>query len=124
MSDRRCLCCEQVFQPAPYHPQQLVCSRPECQRQRRRNYHRRHVVSDTLRPLPALIPDYRDTAEGSVYIDLRWHFDANRYYAPPRFVGQHLIAKAAASQKGGDPRARTWGEEWCEAARVSALSAT
>ncbi len=48
MSDRRCLCCQQVFQPAPYHPQQLVCSQPECQRQRRRNYHRRQLASDSL----------------------------------------------------------------------------
>jgi hypothetical protein len=52
---------------------------------------------DTLRPLPALAPDYRDTSEVFVYKDLRWHFDANRYYAPPRFIEQHLIAKADAS---------------------------
>jgi len=48
MCERRCLYCQQVFQPAPYHPQQLICSRPECQRQRRRNYHRRQVASDSL----------------------------------------------------------------------------
>ena len=52
---------------------------------------------DTLRPLPALAPDYRDTAEVFVYKDLRWHFDANRYYAPPRCIEQHLIAKADSS---------------------------
>jgi len=34
------------------------------------------------RPLPALTPDYRDTATVFVYKDLRWHFDANRYCAP------------------------------------------
>ncbi len=48
MSDCRCLYCQQVFQPAPYHPQQLVCSQPECQRQLRRDYHRRQVASDSL----------------------------------------------------------------------------
>jgi transposase len=52
---------------------------------------------DCLRPLPALAPDYRDTAEVFVHKDLRWHFDANHYCAPARFVGQHLIAKADAS---------------------------
>ena len=52
---------------------------------------------DTLRPLPALAPDYRDTAEVFVYKDLRCHFDANRYYAPPRYIEQHLIAKADAT---------------------------
>ena len=48
MNDRRCRYCQQVFQPAPYHPQQLVCSQPECQRQRRRDYHRRKIRSDPL----------------------------------------------------------------------------
>src|SRR5262249_18336692 len=52
---------------------------------------------DTLRPLPALAPDYRDTAEVFVYKDLRWHSDANRYYAPPRYLEHHLIAKAYSS---------------------------
>jgi transposase len=52
---------------------------------------------DALRPLPALTPDYRDTATVFVYKDLRWHFDANRYCAPPRFIGQHLTAKGDAS---------------------------
>jgi len=52
---------------------------------------------DCLRPLPALAPDYRDTAEVLVHKDLRWHFDANHYGAPARWVGQHLIAKADSS---------------------------
>jgi len=48
MSDRRCRYCQQVFQPARYHPQQLVCSQPSCQRQRRRDYHRAKIRSDPL----------------------------------------------------------------------------
>jgi transposase len=48
---------------------------------------------DCLRPLPALIPDYRDTVEVFIHQDLRWHFDANHYCAPARWVGQHLVAK-------------------------------
>lgn len=52
---------------------------------------------DCLRPLPALSPDYRDTAEVFVHKDLRWHFDSNHYCAPARFVGQRLIAKADSS---------------------------
>jgi transposase len=52
---------------------------------------------DCLRPLPALAPDYRDTAEVLVHKDLRWHFDANHYCAPARFIGQRLMAKADAS---------------------------
>jgi hypothetical protein len=52
---------------------------------------------DCLRPLPALAPDYRDTVEVLVHKDLRWNFDANRYWAPARWVGQELIAKADSS---------------------------
>jgi len=52
---------------------------------------------DRLRPLPEFVPDYRDTAEVFVHKDLRWHFDANHYCAPARFVGQRLIAKADVS---------------------------
>jgi len=52
---------------------------------------------DCLRPLPALAPDYRDTAEVLVHKDLRWHFDANHYCAPARLIGQRLMAKADAA---------------------------
>ena len=47
-----------------------------------------------LRPVPLLAPDYRDTAEATVYKDLRLHFDGNRYCVPPRYVGSKLTVKA------------------------------
>jgi hypothetical protein len=46
MSDRCCRYCQQVFQLSRYHPHQLVCSRLNCQRQRRREYHRRKLCTD------------------------------------------------------------------------------
>ena len=46
MSDRRCRFCQQVFQLSRYHPHQLVCGRPDCQTQRRREYHRRKLHTD------------------------------------------------------------------------------
>ena len=48
MSDHRCRYCQQVFQPAPYHPQQLVCSQTACQRQRRHDYQRQKIASDAV----------------------------------------------------------------------------
>jgi hypothetical protein len=48
MSDRRCPYCLQVFQPARYHSQQVVCSQPPCQRQRRRDYQRQKIASDPV----------------------------------------------------------------------------
>ncbi len=53
--------------------------------------------SNTLRPLPVIPYDYRDTAEALVYKDLRLHFDGNRYCVPPRFVGRRLTLKADSS---------------------------
>ena len=49
-----------------------------------------------LRPLPALLPDYRDTADVLVHKDIRIYFDGNRYCAPPSLVGEHLLLKADA----------------------------
>jgi hypothetical protein len=48
MNDRRCRYCQQAFRPAPYHPQQLVCSKPACQRQRRDDYRRQKIASDPV----------------------------------------------------------------------------
>jgi hypothetical protein len=48
MNGRRCPYCQQVFAPAPYHPQQLVCSQSACQRQRRRDYQRQKIASDPV----------------------------------------------------------------------------
>lgn len=52
---------------------------------------------EALRPLPALTPDYRDTADALVHKDLRLSFDGNRYCVPPRYVGRQLTVKADAS---------------------------
>ena len=48
MKDRRCPYCQQLFWPDPYHPQQLVCNQANCQRQRRRDYHRQKIASDPV----------------------------------------------------------------------------
>ena len=48
MNDRRCPYCQKTFRPAPYHPRQLVCSEPGCQRQRRNDYHRQKITSDPV----------------------------------------------------------------------------
>ena len=44
---RRCRYCQQIFQPSRYHLQQIVCSRPDCQRLRRREYHRHKLHTDS-----------------------------------------------------------------------------
>jgi hypothetical protein len=56
MSDHRCRCCNQLFQPSLFCPHQFVCSRPDCQRERRRGYHRRKIETD---------PEYRQICRDS-----------------------------------------------------------
>ena len=43
---RCCRYCQQIFQPSIYRPEQSVCSQPECQRQRRSDYHRERIRRD------------------------------------------------------------------------------
>jgi transposase len=52
---------------------------------------------ESLKPPPAMVPDYRDAAEALVHKDIRLSFDGNRYCVPPRYVGHKLTVKADAS---------------------------
>lgn len=51
-------------------------------------------VVESLLPMPALVPDYRDTADPLVRKDLRLEFDGNRYCVPARYIGCRLTVKA------------------------------
>ena len=50
--------------------------------------------AETLKPLPPLDPDYRDTVLARVHKDIRLRFDGNRYCVPARYVGRMLVIKA------------------------------
>ncbi|MGA8439272.1 MAG: hypothetical protein WB762_32490 [Candidatus Sulfotelmatobacter sp.] len=52
---------------------------------------------ESLRALPVIVPDYRDTTEALVHKDLRLSFDGNRYCVPPHYLGRRLTIKADAS---------------------------
>ena len=52
---------------------------------------------ESLRPLPPIMPDYRDATAALVYKDIRLSFDGNRYCVPPRYVGEKLTVKADSS---------------------------
>jgi len=53
--------------------------------------------SESLRQLPAMLPDCRDVAEALVHKDMRLSFDGNRYCVPARYVGHKLTVKGDAS---------------------------
>jgi hypothetical protein len=52
---------------------------------------------DALRPLPPVLPDYRDSVEALVHKDMRVQFDGNRYCVPHRLVGRRITLKADSS---------------------------
>ncbi len=52
----QCRYCQRDFQASVYHPEQRVCSEPECQRRRRVDYHRLKIQTDA---------NYRDTVRNS-----------------------------------------------------------
>jgi hypothetical protein len=56
MGERRCLYCQQVFQPSKFQLRQTVCDETECQRKRRTDYHRKKIASD---------PEYREVCRDS-----------------------------------------------------------
>ncbi len=47
LPSRCCRYCQKLFQPSNYRPQQSVCSDPECQQHRRRDYHRLKIRTDS-----------------------------------------------------------------------------
>lgn len=51
-------------------------------------------LTGSLLPVPALLPDYRDSAAPLVRKDLRLEFDSNCYCVPARYVGTRLLVKA------------------------------
>ena len=46
IQSRRCPYCQSSFLSSAYRPQQSVCGRPECQRRRRSDYHRKKLATD------------------------------------------------------------------------------
>jgi hypothetical protein len=67
MGERRCLYCQQVFQPSKFQLRQAVCGGADCQRHRRTDYHRAKIAADpeygevcrdSLRKWRSRNPDY------------------------------------------------------------------
>ncbi len=56
MGERRCLYCQQMFQPSKFQRRQTVCSEADCQRRRRADYRRRKLAAD---------PEYREVCRDS-----------------------------------------------------------
>jgi hypothetical protein len=56
MGERLCRYCQKSFQPSKFQPLQSACSEPDCQRQRRTDYHKKKIATD---------PEYREVCRDS-----------------------------------------------------------
>jgi hypothetical protein len=79
MSTRCCPYCSEHFTPSRYHPDQVVCSGPACQRQRRAAYHRQKLQDD---------PSYRDQCRDSQQQWREQHPEYMRTYRKSRQSSQ------------------------------------
>jgi len=94
LSTSRCLYCQGCFLPSVYRPQQKVCSRPDCQRQRRRDYHRRKLATD---------PEYRQIAHDS---QKKWREAHPEYLRQYRAQHPEAVARNRQRQQVRDQKPR------------------
>jgi hypothetical protein len=78
---RRCPYCHRPFLPSIYRPHQVVCSQAECQRQRRTDYHRQKLRTDS---------EYRQVAHDS---QRKWR------QAHPDYLRQYLAQHPEAVER-------------------------
>ena len=90
-----CLYCKCTFLRSPYRPQQAVCSRPECQRRRRADYHRRKLEAD---------PEYRQIAHDS---QKKWD-EAHPDYLPHYAEHPEAVERNRQRQQPRDQKRRIW----------------
>jgi hypothetical protein len=94
MSDHRCPYCKQAFQSSLFCPGQSVCSRPDCQRQRRRDYHRRKIASD---------PVYRQVCRDS---PRKWRGQHPGYWKQYRQLHPEVVERNRQQQRRRDQKRR------------------
>src|SRR5262245_866577 len=94
MPSRSCHYCQQKFQQSIYRPQQSVCSRADCQRQRRRDYHRDRIRNDA-----AYAEDVRASQQ-------KWRASHPEYWKQYRQRHPELVEKNRKQQHQRDQKRR------------------
>lgn len=94
MPRRCCRFCSQSFEPSRFHPEQSVCGRPECQKQRRAEYHRKRIAAD---------PEYAEVVRDS---RRKWRQTHSDY--PQRYRQSHpaAVERNRQLQRGRDAQRR------------------
>jgi hypothetical protein len=91
---RRCLYCRSLFLPSRHRPQQRVCSRPDCQRQRRTNSRRQKLATDL---------EYRQVVRDS---RKKWWDEHPNYQNERRKANPGLVEKNRQKQHIRDQKRR------------------
>ena len=89
---RRCLYCQSSFLPSGHRPQQRVCSRPDCQRQRRANSRRQKLATDV---------EYRQVVRDS---QKQWWDEHPNYQKERRKANPELVERNRQKQHIRDQR--------------------
>ena len=96
MNARKPVCpyCHLSFDPSPFHPEQTVCTSPECQRHRRSDYHRRKAAVD---------PDYRQACLES---RRKWRENHPGYQAGYRAKNEAYVERNRQKQRSRNRKRR------------------
>ena len=92
---RGCPYCHRWFLPSVYCPQQQICSRAECQRRRRAEYHRKKLATDA---------EYRQVVRDS---QKQWWDEHPQYQKQRRQANPKLVEENRQGQRQRD-HARRW----------------
>lgn len=91
---RCCPCCQQLFSPSVFRPQQRVCGNPACQRRRRRDYRRRKIASD---------PVYRQVCRDS---PRKWRAEHPGYWRQYRQAHPEAVERNRRTQQSRNQKRR------------------
>lgn len=94
MGERRCLYCQQIFQPSKFQRRQAVCGEADCQSRRRADYHRAKIAAD---------PEYRDVCRDS---PRKWRSRNPDYWKQYRQKNPSSVAQNRDQQQLRDRKRR------------------
>jgi hypothetical protein len=95
MEYKLCLACRKLFRPFPQTPNQRYCSKPDCQRTRRRQWQKAKLLSD---------PDYRENQD---HAQRAWIKSHPTYWREYRRVNPTYADRNRAQQVARNGRCRT-----------------
>ena len=91
---RSCPYCGRKFSPSVFHPDQQICSRPECRRRQRKDYHSRKYHTDA---------EYRLVCQDS---NRKWRVQNSSYQRRYRQDHPAYVEKNRSDQKRRDRKRR------------------